>query len=123
MSNAMAGSLQETFENCVIFYCEFIESGIELTEEQGRACDTFAALEMTVKDVPDAELREVAELERLFPLAFEQSLDRLIASVSDEYLPTTAADFVAKLISDTKRLAARRGFPTLAICAGVQPTS
>jgi hypothetical protein len=32
MSNAMAGRLQETFKNCVIFYGEFIEHGIERTE-------------------------------------------------------------------------------------------
>jgi len=92
----MSERLAEAFEYSAIWYLEKGEFE-ELTEEEGRNVDTFRAFEEVVTEISPALMQDAAELAAKYPDVFEQSLTTLLGSVSDQFRPATAAEFVEKL--------------------------
>jgi hypothetical protein len=94
----MAERMEEAFEYSAIWYLEKGEFE-ELTNEEGRNVVSFYALEKSVKEMSPALMQDTTELAGKYPEVFELSLRTLLSSVSDQFRPTTAAEFVEKLNS------------------------
>jgi hypothetical protein len=96
--------LAEAFEYSAIWYLEKAEMDGDLTDEEGRNVRAFYALQESVKEMSPALTEQIAELAAKRPDAFEQSLLMLLGRVNDQFRPATAAEFVTKLIDDTRRM-------------------
>src|ERR1700728_1896863 len=99
----MTKALDEAFEYSAVWYLEKSEVGEELTDEQGRNIDSFYALQKSVKEIPPALMQEASELAAKHTAVFQQSLESLLGSVTDQFRPATAAEFVEKLTSHIRR--------------------
>ena len=99
----MTKTLEQAFEYSAVWYLEKAEFGEELTDEQGRNVDSFYALQESVREISPALMQEASELAAKYPAMFQQSLESLLGSVSDQFRPTTAAEFVEKLNSHIQR--------------------
>jgi hypothetical protein len=77
--------------------------GEDLTDEQGRNVDSFYALQKAVREISPALMQEASELAVKYPAVFQRSLESLLGSVSDQFRPATAAEFVERLNSHVRR--------------------
>jgi hypothetical protein len=100
----MMERLDEAFEYAAIEYLEKADhTGEELTDEEGRNVDLLYALQKSVKAISPELIQEASELEAKYPVMFEESLVTLLRSVSDQFRPATAVEFVEKLNNHIRR--------------------
>ena len=97
MREEVANNWVQVFEYSAVWYLEKIEWGEDLTDEEDRNVATFRLLEQSVKDVPPTLLHDISGFEAKSPELFDQSLDSLVLSVSDQFRPVTATEFLGEL--------------------------